>query len=157
MPYLLAFGIGIVAGLRSMTAPAAVSWAVALRGAALPDLAASYLAFLQSTITAWVFTLGAVAELVSDKLPTTPSRLTAVPFGARIVMGGLSGAALCLATGQSALVGVVVGIIGAVVGSYGGYLYRTQWTKSLNLPGIVVALIEDAVAVLGAWFIVSQI
>jgi uncharacterized membrane protein len=157
MPYLLAFAIGVIAGLRSMTAPAAVSWAVALRGSMLPDLGQSYLAFMQSTITAWIFTVAAAAELVSDKLPFTPSRLSAGPLGARIVMGGLCGATLCLATGQAALVGVVVGAIGAVAGAYAGFLYRTKWTKSLNLPDIVLALVEDAVAVLGAWLIVSQI
>lgn len=157
MPYLLAFAIGVIAGLRSMTAPAAVSWAVALRGSLLPDLGQSYLAFMQSTITAWIFTVAAAAELISDKLPFTPSRLTAGPFGARIVSGGLCGATLCLAAGQSAIVGVVAGAIGAVAGSYGGFLYRTAWAKSLGLPDIAVALVEDAIAVLGAWFIVSQI
>lgn len=157
MPYLLAFAIGVIAGLRSMTAPAAVSWAVALRGSALPGLGASYLAFMQSTITAWVFTVAALAELISDKLPFTPSRLTAGPLGARIVSGALCGATLCLATGQSALVGAVAGVIGAVAGSYAGFLYRTTWAKALGLPDIALALIEDAIAVVGAWFIVSQI
>jgi uncharacterized membrane protein len=157
MPYLLAFAIGVIAGLRSMTAPAAVSWAVALRGADLPELSQSYLAFMQSTITSWIFTLLAVGELIADKLPFTPSRMSPGPFGGRLLMGGLCGAVICLATAQSVLAGVLFGIVGAFAGAYAGYSYRTKWTKSLNLPDLVLALIEDAIAVLGAWFIVSQL
>jgi len=53
--------------------------------------------------------------------------------------------------------GIVAGAIGAVVGTYGGYFARTGAVKATHLPDFVVALAEDAVAILGAIFIVSRI
>ena len=95
--YLLALLIGIVAGLRTMTAPAAVSWAAHLGWLQLGE---SWLGFLGHWVTPWIFTLLAAAELVTDQLPSTPSRKVPMQFGARIVSGGLCGAAIGLAGGN---------------------------------------------------------
>jgi len=99
-----------------MTAPAAISWAA--RTGWL-NVAPTSLAFLGYAFTPWILTLLALAELVSDQLPTTPSRKAPGPFGARILSGALSGAAIgvsrsLLFTGMSA------GILGAVIGTVGG-------------------------------------
>lgn len=59
---LLALGIGVVAGLRSMTAPAIVAWAAHLGWI---NLAGSHLAFMGSTWAVGIFTLGALAEFVA--------------------------------------------------------------------------------------------
>ena len=71
MIYLFAAAIGFVAGLRSLTAPAAVSWAVHLGWL---NLQGSPLAFMGSTAAVAIFTFLALAELVADKLPMTPNR-----------------------------------------------------------------------------------
>src|SRR5258705_11164995 len=89
--YFLAFLIGVVAGLRSMTAPAVVSWAARLGWLHLEN---TPLAFLGFTVTPYILSVLAIGELINDKLPKTPSRKTPVPFAARIVMGALCGAAL---------------------------------------------------------------
>jgi uncharacterized membrane protein len=68
---VLAFLIGIVAGLRALTAPAAVSWAARLGLLPLQDTS---LAFLGYAATPYIFTLLAIGELINDKLPKTPSR-----------------------------------------------------------------------------------
>jgi uncharacterized membrane protein len=73
---LLAFAIGVVAGLRSMTAPAIVAWAAHLGWI---KLSGSRLAFMGSAWAVGIFTLGALGEFVADQLPTTPARTTAVP------------------------------------------------------------------------------
>jgi len=96
MAYLLAFLIGIVAGLRSMTAPAAVSW-TSYWGRL--HLGGTWLAFLGSRWTPWILTLLALGELVADQLPFTPSRTAPLGFGGRIVTGALSGAAVGTAGG----------------------------------------------------------
>jgi len=111
--YLLALLIGILAGLRTMTAPAAVSWAAHLGWLRLDD---TWLAFLSYAWTPWILTLLAAGELVTDQLPSTPSRTVPVQFGARIAMGALSGTAFG-AAGRSLLFGGVAGIIGAVIGT----------------------------------------
>ena len=89
--YVLALLTGAVAGLRAMTAPAMVSWAAHL---GLLDLSGTWLAFFGNVWVRWILTLFALVELVTDQLPSTPSRTVPVQFGARIVTGALSGAAI---------------------------------------------------------------
>ncbi|HWT29590.1 MAG TPA: DUF4126 family protein, partial [Propylenella sp.] len=113
MPYLLAIGIGFVAGLRAMTAPAAIAWAAYLLW--LP-LAGTALAFMGSIWAVGIFTLLAVLELVGDQLPSTPSRKVPVQFGTRLLMGALCGAALGAAAGVL-LAGMACGVVGAVLGT----------------------------------------
>ena len=145
----LSFLIGIVAGLRAMTAPAAVSWAAYLGWLPLGD---SWLAFLGYQWTPWIFTALAVAEVVTDQLPSTPSRKVPVQFGTRLLSGALSGAALMIGVG-SLWLGAVAGLLGAVVGTFGGAAVRGKLAAALgrDLPA---ALIEDVVAIGGAILIV---
>src|SRR5512140_342352 len=89
--HVLAFLIGTAAGLRSMTAPAAVSWAARLGWL---HLESTPLAFLGYAATPYILSVLAIGELVNDKLPKTPSRKAPVPFAGRVVMGALCGAAL---------------------------------------------------------------
>ena len=147
---LLALLIGIVAGLRAMTAPAAVSWAAYLGWINLAD---STLWFLGHWITPWIFTVLALVELVTDQLPSTPSRTVPVQFGARIVMGALSGAALGAASG-SLFGALVAGILGAVIGTLGGRSVRAKLAATFGSDR-PAAFLEDAVAIVGALLIVS--
>ena len=151
--WLLLFAIGFVAGLRAMTAPAAVVWAAHL---AWLDLHGSPLSFLGSVIAVGVFTLGALAEYVTDQLPSTPNRTTPFPLGARIVMGGLCGAAIAIAAEQPVLSGVVLGVIGAVTGTFAGFHARRALVKGLKIPDFVIATLEDLVAIGTALFVVSR-
>lgn len=148
--YLLALLIGIIAGLRTMTAPAAVAWATYLGRL---DLSGTWLAFLGNVWARWILTLFALAELVTDQLPSTPSRTVPVQFGARILTGGLSGAAVG-ASGGSWVGGLVAGVVGAVVGTLGGRAFRAKLAAAFGSDR-PAALIEDAVAVGGAALIVA--
>ena len=89
--YVYAFLIGVVTGLRSLTAPALVSWAARLGWLHLEN---TPLAFLGYAATPYIFTLLAIGELIADQLPQTPSRKAPPGFIARILMGALCGAAL---------------------------------------------------------------
>ena len=149
---LLALLLGIVSGLRSMTPPAAVAWAARLGWL---DLVGTPLAFLGSTAAAYVLTGLMLAELVGDKLPTTPSRTRPGPFIWRIVTGALAGAALFAGHGGSLALGALLGGLGAVGGTLGGYRARTGLVRALGVPDYVVALAEDAVAVGGAFLILA--
>ena len=113
---LLALLIGVVAGLRTFTAPTAVSWAAHLGWLPVGD---STLAFMGYAWTPWILTLLALVEFVLDQLPSTPSRTVPMQFGARIVSAALSGATIGAAAG-SLVIGGVAGIVGAVIGTYGG-------------------------------------
>jgi uncharacterized membrane protein len=146
VPCLLAFLIGIVAGMRAMIAPAAIAWAARLGKL---SLSGTWLAFLGYAWTPWVLTLFAVGELVTDQLPSTPSRKVPVQFGTRIVMGGVCGAALTAGTG-SMLLGAVVGMAGAVAGTLGGHAFRARMAAAFG-GDRPAALLEDAIAIGAAW------
>ncbi len=149
MAYLLASFIGVVAGLRAMTAPAAVSWAAHLGWLRLEG---SPLAFMGSSWTAWIFTVLALAELVADQLPSTPSRTVPVQFGTRILSGAVTGAALGEVAG-SLVIGAVVGAAGAVVGTLGGRAARRALATKFGSDR-PAAFLEDALAIGAAILIV---
>jgi uncharacterized membrane protein len=148
----MAFLLGFVAGLRSMTPLAAVAWGARLGWLHLDG---TPLAFFGSAAAAYLLTALMLAELVADKLPRTPSRTRPGPFIGRIVTGGLAGAALLGGTGGSLALGALLGALGAVAGTLGGYRARTGLVRLLGVPDYVVALAEDAVAVGGACLILS--
>jgi uncharacterized membrane protein len=149
----LAFAIGLIDGLRSMTAPAVVAWAARWKWLDLHD---SFLAFMGSAVAAYIFTAAAIVEFVVDKLPKTPNRKEARGLTARIVLGGLSGAAVCAAANHSIALGALLGVAGGVAGAFAGYEARTRLVRALNVPDFVIALLEDAVAIGGGFLIVSR-
>ena len=136
-----------------MTAPAAVSWAARLGWLRLEN---SPLAFLGFTAAPYILTVLAIAELINDKLPKTPSRKALVPFAARIAMGALSGAALG-ASGGALAGGLLAGALGAVAGTLGGYELRMRLVKAMGGKDLPIALFEDAIAIVAAFLIVSQV
>jgi len=141
---LLAFGIGVVTGLRSMTAPAVVAWAAHLGWI---NLHGSSLAFMGSAWAVGIFTLGALGEFVADQLPSTPARTAAVGLTARIVIGLLTGACLGIAGGASYWLGALIGAIGAIAGAFGGYQARVTLVRGLHVPDAAIAIPEDLVAI----------
>ena len=153
MPTLaLAFLIGVVAGLRSMTAPAAVSWAALLGWLHLEN---TWLAFLGATITPYILSVAAIGELIADKLPKTPSRKAPGPFATRVVVGAMCGGALG-AQSQTLIGGLLAGALGAVAGTLGGYEARNRLGKGIGGKDFPIALLEDVVAIGGAIWIVSR-
>jgi uncharacterized membrane protein len=151
--WLLLIAIGFVVGLRTVTAPAAVAWGAHLGWL---NLHGTPLEFLGSTIALALFTIGAAGEFVTDQLPSTPARTVPVQFGARIVSGGFSGAALALAAGQSVALGIALGIIGAIAGTLGGYHARRGLVRELKVPDIAIAVPEDIIAICLGLFVVSR-
>jgi len=148
--YALAFLIGIVAGMRAMTAPAAVSWAARLGRL---DLSGTWLAFLGYAWTPWILSLFAIGELITDQLPTTPSRKVPVQFGTRIVVGALCGAAVAGRAGSVAA-GALIGVVGAVAGTLGGSALRARLAASLGSDR-PAAFLEDVLAIAGAVIVVA--
>jgi uncharacterized membrane protein len=149
----LAFLIGIISGLRAFTGTATVAWGMRLGWF---NVGSSRLAFVGSTAGVVIFSLLAFAELVVDKLPSTPSRTSARGLIGRFVFGGFAGAILATAGGESWMLGVVLGGIGGIAGAFGGHWVRTRTVKALKCPDFVIAILEDAVAICGGLFIASR-
>jgi uncharacterized membrane protein len=151
---LLCFLIGVICGLRSMMAPAAVCW-----GAHLGWLhfAGTKLSFIDNPITLAVFTLFALGELVADKLPKTPARTAPPGLIARIVFGAACAGALAVSAAGNVGAACGMGVAGAIVGTFGGYRVRRALTTSGKLPDLPVALIEDVIAIVGGFLIVSHV
>ena len=147
---LLALGIGVIAGLRSMTAPAVVAWAAALHWI---NLNGTWAAWVGHPVTVAILTLLAIGELAADKYPKTPSRTAPPSFIARILLGAFAGAVIGTAWAYT-WSAAGAGVIGAVLGTLGGYQARTRLVAAHghDLP---IALLEDAVAVVGGFAIVA--
>ena len=152
MTLLLAFLIGFFAGLRALTAPAATAWAVYLGWLKLDRP----LALIGSVSGVAILTLLALIELVADKLPRTPSRTAPPGLIARIVMGGLTGAAIAAGATQGVFLGALLGAGGGVAGCFIGYWTRTGLVRALGLRDLYVALAEDIVAIAGSLWVVSR-
>lgn len=152
MLYLFALLIGIVAGLRTMMAPTAVAWGAYLGW--LP-VAGTWASFTGHWITVAIFSVLALAELIADQLPSTPSRKVPQQFGARLVSGAFAGAVIG-ATGDAMLGGLIAGLVGAVIGTYGGAGLRARMAAAFgrDLPA---ALVEDVIAIVGALLIVMAV
>ena len=128
--YTSSLGIGAVAGLRTFTAPAAVH-------ATGEIIWAGPLFFV------------AAGELVGDKLPMTPSRLSAGPLVARLVSGGWCGGELAARADGARLIGIALGAAGAAAGAWLGYTIRA-YLGERGLPPFALAVVEDAIAIAGA-------
>lgn len=149
----LALCIGIIAGLRSLTAPAVVCWAAHFGWLGLHG---SRLAFMSSTVALAIFTVAALAELTADKLPSTPRRTAPPSLAVRIALGALCGAALGIAGSESAGLAALLGALGGTLGAFGGYHVRDKVVGALHVRDYGFGVLEDLVAIGGAVLIVTR-
>src|ERR1700678_2831473 len=99
------FAIGMLSGLRALSPIAVICWVAWLHRLSLTG----WVSFVGSKVAVAVFSLGALGELVSDKLPKTPSRLKQPGFSVRIVMGALCGLVLAAAASLPVAFGIILG------------------------------------------------
>ncbi|MFC6014072.1 DUF4126 domain-containing protein [Nocardia lasii] len=151
MVLLFALLIGVVAGLRSMTAPAVVAWGAWLGW--LP-VAGTWASFMGHWVTVLILTVFLVGELITDQLPSTPARIVPPQFGARILTGGFAGAVIG-AGWEHTPTALIAGVLGAVAGTLGGYHLRKLLVEKNGGRDLPVALAEDVLAVGGGFLIVA--
>jgi uncharacterized membrane protein len=150
---LFALLLGVFVGLRCLTPPAVVCSAAYLGSI---DLRHSPLHLLASKPAVALFTLAALGELIADKLPASPNRTAPLGLGARVAFGLLCGAAIAIAGHQQAWLGALLGLGGSLAGCFAGFEARVRSVKALKCPDFVIALVEDAVAIGGALFVVTR-
>ncbi len=153
--YLKAFQIGVIAGMRAMTAPALLSRKlVRTIPTKEPQKPIHYLA--QPPVSIGLAVL-AGAELIGDKVPHGPNRTSPPQFIARITSGATCGAFLSEVEGEQAPIGAVLGGLGAVAGTLLFFNLRRWLDHDLGLPDAVGALTEDALAIGLGWQVVNSI
>jgi uncharacterized membrane protein len=128
VPYIRAASVGAAAGLRSLTAPAAVFGANKRWRTILAVLAAG--------------------ELIGDKLPQTPSRLLPPALIFRAIAGGVCGGEVAMRGHGWRALGIAAGTLAALSAAYVGYSLRRNLTEVRKLPGVPTAAVEDAIALL---------
>ena len=124
---VVAAGLGLSAGLRTMTP------------------AATILLARHHIVAGLVVSLLAACEWVIDLLPATPARTKPAPLIGRVASGAFTG---WLAGGGSEtmrIVGAIVGVCAAAAGSFAGYRAR-MWAID-RYGALRAALVEDLVAI----------
>jgi uncharacterized membrane protein len=137
--------LGMIAGMRSVAAPALVSDHLAHERS--NDALEPPFSILASRKTANVLKALAVCEMISDKLPATPARISAAPLAARAISGAICGAAICKAERESPGLGAIIGSAAAIGSSFLFYNLRKNVGVSLPIPDPALGLIEDGIAV----------
>ena len=146
---VLALLIGVVAGLRAMTAPAVVAWGAMLGWI---DVADKWSEWMAHPITVTVLTILLVGELITDQLPKTPSRKVPPQFIARLISGGFAGAVIGSAFFHT-FSATGAGIVGAVLGTMAGAALRTALADRNHGKDRPGAFIEDFIAVGGGFLV----
>ena len=144
-------------GMRTLTGIAVICWVSYLGYLPLQGTWAAWLASLASVI---VFTILALGEYVADTLARTPSRKALPLVAGRLCLGILVGVVIGTALGQPKAGGVILGAIGALIGTYGGYRVR-MFGARLMKHDLPMALLESATALafaaLAVWRINDEI
>ncbi len=143
-----AAGLGLLAGMRGLAAPATVSARLARDG--ITNRAPVVLRAFGSPRTARTLKTLAAGELLADKLPFVPDRTSAPSLLFRILSGVVCGAALAAWRRESALLGALLGGAAAAGASY-GFLAARKATHRAGVPYALSGLAEDALVGAGFW------
>jgi len=150
MSWLLAIPLlGAATGLRSLTPMAALCWFSYL--GYLP-LDGTWAQWTQHRWLAIVFTVLAVAENAADKSSWIPDRTSPASLLARLVLGGLAGAICATALEGPGVEGVLLGVVGAALGTFCGFMIRRDLVQKLEVGDWPVAFGEDLFAIILAVF-----
>ncbi|HEX3571883.1 MAG TPA: DUF4126 family protein [Acidobacteriaceae bacterium] len=146
MSWLIAIPmLGIATGLRSLTPIAILCW-YAYAG----QLSADWVHWISRLSVAIVLTICAAGELVADKTPRVPDRVSPAPLLWRLVIGGFVGAVVATSMEGPGLEGVLLGIVGVLIGAFGGYMLRRDLVQKLDCKDWHVAVCEDLIAIIAA-------
>ncbi len=132
--------LGVMSGMRSMSAPALISRRAVQNPHAFKGTLFAPLAQKEASSLAGLAALG---EIVIDKLPILPKRTALLPLLGRAMLGGFAGAAAYTEPKRSASEGAIIGALAAVASSYVSYFIRRGVGKLLHLPDLPVAILED--------------
>ncbi len=142
--YFPAVGIGMVAGVRSMSAPAMVSRYLRRAERDGHDRLTELLA---SPIVSRLLQAAAAAEMAADKTSLVPDRTAWPSLAWRAIAGGAAGSIVAGTEGGSRLVGAALGAAGAVAATFAAFYLRRALRERLHVSDRVLGAAEDSVVV----------
>ena len=153
--YISAALLGAVAGLRSMMPLAALAITMSRRPELVPALAP--IRWFAIRAVAIVFGLAAIGEIIVDKLRRTPNRTALGPFVGRVVSGGIAGAAVVQLGHINPWIGAGLGVIGAILGTFGAFHARRWLGKTTGIRDPYIGALEDAIAIAVAAAVLARL
>jgi uncharacterized membrane protein len=144
-PIWQVIGLGVLAGMRSASAPALTSHILSHHQSR--RFKRSALGFMQSDKVANVLKVMALGELVADKLPGTPDRVKPAVITVRCLSGALSGASIYKAIGERPVTGALLGATAALASTFGFYFLRKNTVRKTKIMDPIIGAIEDALVV----------
>ncbi len=144
-PFWQVLGVGVLAGMRSASAPAITSHILSHHHSKI--LERSPLNFMQSNAVANGLKFMVLAEFVGDKLPSTPNRIKPVVIAARCISGALAGAGILKASGGNAVVGALLGGTVAFASTFSSFFLRKAMVKTSGVIDPIIGAIEDALVI----------
>jgi len=149
-----ALALGIIAGMRSIMAPAVASHILSKRTSGY--LAKSSLDFMQTERSAVILNIMAASELIADKLPFTPNRTESLSVTFRCLSGSLAGASIFKAKGGSMRTGALLGSVAALGSTFGCYYLRKIAVEKFKLPDPLIGGIEDILTIGGGLILAAK-
>jgi uncharacterized membrane protein len=130
-PFIIAFLLGLVAGLEAFVAPAAVSWAAYFGHF---PVTGTHFAFMGHIATPIILTLLAIAEIIYVRLPkSADSKAFPGKLVLRIALGALSGAVIGSSHQTNTLFdSAACGAIGAIASTFGSTVLFELFQKFLS-------------------------
>ena len=153
--YVSALILGFVAGMRSVMPLAVLSLTLARRPELVPGSAPAQ--WLTLRPLAILLGLSALGELVIDKLPRCPNRIALGPFVARLLLGGVAGAALVEMGRINPWIGAACGAIGAIVGTLVMFYLRRYAGRATGIRDPYIGAVEDVLAIAIASTVVAML
>lgn len=143
MGFFLVLLLGVCTGLRTLTPIAVLCWFAYRNALHL----VGWRSFTANIIAVIVFTLMALGEYVGDKLPSTPSRTSPIGLLGRSGFGAFVALLLAQPLLLNPVVAILLGIVGALIGTYAGWFARVKSVIALKCPDWPVAILEDCLTI----------
>jgi uncharacterized membrane protein len=144
---LQTIGFGVIAGMRSMSAPALISHYLSNRFTY--KLNRSPLRFIKAPLVSTGLKVLAASEMLGDKVPAMPDRISPGILASRGLSGALVGAVIHKTNGDKILKGALIGGAVAIAATFASFYLRKKITHKTNVSDPIVGLIEDALTLTG--------
>ena len=150
---MTAVAIGAITGIRSMAAPALLSFEVREMGDA--DEFGPLERILSSKATPRILAVLAGGEMLADKTDVVPDRTSAVPLLGRATIGAVTAAAYAVQRREPVGLPALVGAVSAIASTFAIFHLRRLASERYKIPDTLFGFAEDAI-VLGASKLVAN-